>query len=276
MSLRWSPSRPSGRGATFDDVSERYLESLFGDEEARDSARRDLQTHILPHFGATRLDQVTETDLLSWLSSKERSGGEASHNDPERLRKLLGRMWSLAVDLNLADAEANPLAGSLRFDRRGQGDALLSTDEVQQLLLSARGSHNRQLKYIVALLMLSGARTGEILNMSWDHVDLSVASWKVHVPGIDAPRELKLTPPAVTLLQRLPRFQACRYVVPNPATKRPYRSLSQSWDVVKAKALLPHLELDDLRYCDLGVAPWTDRLLDVIFADDDQPDAAPG
>jgi integrase len=91
-------------------------------------------------------------------------------------------MWSLAVDLKLADAAANPLAGSLRFDRRGQGDALLSVEEVQQLLLTARTSHNRQLKYIIALLMLSGARTGEILNMRWEHVDLSAGNWRVHVP----------------------------------------------------------------------------------------------
>ena len=178
-------------------------------------------------------------------------------------------MWALAVDLKLADSESNPLKGSLRFDRQGQGDGLLSTDDAERLLLTARASSNRQLKYIISLLMLTGARTGEILNVRWEHVDLEGGVWRVHVAGAEILRELRLTGAAVNLLRELPRFGDCCYVVPNPATKKPYRSLTQSWDVVKAKAMLPHLELDDLRYCDLGTEIWEQRLLALLQEDEE-------
>jgi integrase len=267
-SLRWSSPAHSGT-PTFKDISERYLDSLFGDEQARDSAGRDLCNHILPKFGQLRLDQVTEMDLTAWLSSKEGKEAAPAGPDGERIKKLIGRMWSLALDLKLVDGEANPFEGSLRFDRRGQGDALLSAHEVQQLLLAARSSQNRQLKYIVSLLMLTGARTGEILNVRWEHLDLPAAVWRVHVSGAAEMRELRLSDAAASLLGQLPRFEDCPYVVPNPATKKPYRSLNQSWDVVKAKAALPHLELDDLRYCDLGTEIWEDRLLTILQQDDE-------
>jgi diguanylate cyclase (GGDEF)-like protein len=273
MSLQWSSVGAAHRAPTFGDISERYLESLFGDEQARDSAQRDLCNHILPRFGQMRLDQVGETDIAAWLAAS--TGADASAGvDSERLKKLIGRMWTLAVDLKLADPESNPLAGSLRFDRRGQGDALLTAEEAQQLLLAARASQNRQLKYIISLLMLTGARTGEILNVQWDHLDFDAAIWRVHVPGADELRELRLTDAALSLLRELPRFDNCLYVVPNPGTKKPYRSLNQSWDVVKVKAMLPHLELDDLRYCDLGTEIWEERLLALLQGEEDAEPAA--
>jgi integrase len=273
MSLQWSSPGSANRSPTFGDISQRYLESLFGDEQARDTAEVDLCNHILPRFGELRLDQVGEADIAAWLAALG-EGSASEEVDSERLKKLVGRMWTLAVDLKLADPESNPLEGSLRFDRRGQGDALLTVDEAHQLLLTARASQNRQLKYIISLLMLTGARTGEILKVRWEHLDLPGGVWRVHVPGADQLRELRLTDAAVRLLQDLPRFNDCPYVVPNLATKKPYRSLNQSWDVVKAKAMLPHLELDDLRYCDLGTAPWEERLLGLLQQEEERPASA--
>ena len=84
-------------------------------------------------------------------------------------------------------------------------------------------------------------------------------------------RELRLTAAAVNILREMPRFEGCAYVVPNPATRRPYRALNQSWDVVKAKAMLPHLELDDLRYCDLGTEIWEERLLSLVQQEESEP-----
>jgi hypothetical protein len=50
----------------------------------------------------------------------------------------------------------------------------------------------------------------------------------------------------------MPKWGNSPYVVPNPKTKKPYRSILQSWEVAARKAGLPYLELEDLRYADLG------------------------
>jgi integrase len=249
-------------------MSERYLESLFGDEEARESARQDLYNHILPRFGQLCLDQVAESDILEWLESDELTKGTSTSPDRKRIKMVLARMWALAVDLNFVEPDVHLLKGSLRMRGRGHDEAIITAKEAEQLLLTARASANRQLKYVISLLMLTGARTGEILNLRWEHLDLAAGVWQVHVAGAETTRELRLTPAAVKLLNQLQRFDGCSYVVPNPATKKPYRSLTQSWDVVKSKAQLPQLELDDLRYCELGSAIWEDQLLAVLQDDD--------
>ncbi|MGZ8342419.1 MAG: EAL domain-containing protein [Allosphingosinicella sp.] len=270
-----SPGPTGSRVPTFREVSERYLESVRGDEESRESARRDLRNHILPRFGQLRLDQVTETDIVTWLAAKGEAEGLSPGTD-SRLHSLLSRMWALAVELKLPGADSNPLEGSFRFDRRGQGEVLLTATDAEKLLEAARNGYNRQLRFILSLLMLTGARPGEILNAQWDQLDLSVGVWCLEAPGAEKIRELRLSVAALALLAELPRWEGCSYLVPNPATKRPYRSVTRSWEAARAEAGLAYLELDDLRYCDLGTAVWEERLLDIArdVAVGDEPDKA--
>jgi len=271
----WSFASGKTSVPTLSEMTERYLQSLVGDEQAIENARDALYRSAIPQFGTRGLDQLDAGEMLKWLETTSADSHVPASVDSQRLRKVFGRMWNLAVDLKFVDAESNPLQGSLRLDRRGGGEALLSTEEAQNLLIAARTSANRQLKYIIALLMLTGARTGEILNLAWEHLDLPAAVWRVHVPGTEMVRELALPNTAIRILEHLPTLADCRYAVPNPATRKPYRSLTQSWDVVKTRAQLQHIELDDLRYCDLGEAIWQERLFALLAqhspGDDERP-----
>jgi hypothetical protein len=85
------------------------------------------------------------------------------------------------------------------------------------------------------------------------------------MPGEDKARELRLAAAAVALLARLPRWEGCPYLLPNPGTKRPYRSVTRSWEVARSRAGLAYLEIDDLRYCDLGAAVWEEGLFDILW-----------
>jgi integrase len=280
MTPHWSSGPPGShpRVPTFREVSERYLETAQGDEQGRESARRDLCNHILPRFGQLRLDQVGESDVLAWLAAKVEVEDLPPGTD-SRLHSLLSRMWALAVELKLPGADSNPLEGSFRFDRRGQGEGVLTAAEAQKLLEAARTSHNRQLKYILSLLMLTGARPGELLGSQWRQIDLAAGVLRFDGPGSEKIRDLRLSPAAIALLAELPRWEGCPYLVANPITRRPYQSIARSWDVARSEAGLPYLEIDDLRYCDLGSTVWEDRLLDVVrepVADADPESAAPG
>ena len=258
-------NRPDSGGVpTFRDVSELFLESVSGDDQARESARRDLRNHILPRFGRLRVDQVTEADVVAWLSAKSEAEGLPPGTD-SRLHGLLSRMWALAVKLELPGAEFNPLDGSLRIDRRGQGDALLTPTEAEKLLEAARQSQNQDLKFILSLLMLTGARPGEVLGAEWGHFDLAAGVWRMEMPGTEKGRELRLGAAATALIAALPRWKDCPYLLPNPNTGKPYRSVARSWEVAMGQAGLPYLELDDLRYCDLGASAWNDRLLHIVL-----------
>jgi diguanylate cyclase (GGDEF)-like protein len=245
---------------TFQEVTERFLSEISGEERADGSVERDLRSHVLPKFGQLRLDQVSEPDVLNWLAEKANEGQQEPGIDA-RLHALMKQLWAVAIQLELPGVGYNPLEGSVRFDRRGQGAAVLSALEARKLIDVARSSQNRQLKFIIALLMLTGARPGEILNARWEDFDLAAGVWWLEIAGPNGTRELRLTRATTDLLAQLPRWDDCAYLVPNPATKRPYLTIARSWEVARSEAGLPYLEIDDLRYCDLGAAAWDGGLL---------------
>jgi integrase len=128
----------------------------------------------------------------------------------------------------------------------------LTKAEAIRLIEAALTSQNRQLKYIVCLLMITGARPGELLRAHWSQVDLANAIWRIPVSGAGGkPREMRLTQAALNLLSALPRWDGCPHLIANPATRKPYRSVAKGWEAARAKAQLPYLELEDLRYSHL-------------------------
>jgi diguanylate cyclase (GGDEF)-like protein len=264
-SLQWSCDLPGAQNIvpTFRELSERYLETVSGDPEARESAKHDLRTHILPQFGQLRLDQVNSTDLAAWLTAKVDVEGHAPGTD-SRLHALFARMWTLAVQLNLPGSDCNPTEGSFRYDRRGSSEQIMTSDDARRLLEAARASQNRQLKYILSLLMLTGARPGELLKARWEHIDLAEGVWRIEMPGLEGGREMRLNAASAEVIAALPRWEGCAFLLANPITKRPYQSVSRSWEVARSLARLPYLEIDDLRYCDLGAKVWEEGLLEII------------
>jgi diguanylate cyclase (GGDEF)-like protein len=134
------------------------------------------------------------------------------------------------------------------------GDGGLSAAEIERLLTAVKASHNRQLRFIVPLLMLTGVRQRELLEARWSDIDLESAVW--NVPGARAgeARDIPLARAALDLLDELPRWDGCPFVIANPKTRKPFRSLHGSWDAARNKAGLPHVEIDELRHCTLEAA----------------------
>ena len=251
----------------------RYLDSVVDDEDEREGVSRDLQYHVLPRFGHLRINQVSGADISSWLAAKMEVERQPRGTD-ERLHSLLTQMWTLAAQLKLPGAEPHPLQGKSWVARRADADAGLTVPEVQKLLEAAKASHNRQLRFILPLLMLTGARAGELLKAKWAQFDLEGGLWTLPTHDAGPARALRLTKTTVALIDGLPRWQDCPYLLPNPTTRKPYRSIHRSWDVARANSGLPHIELHDLRFCDIGTAIPEDEILalvrqDVVGGDDD-------
>ena len=268
------PSGSDGGGAGVDgdtprtirDLSARYLDTFEGDEQSRERAKRDLRNHVLPRFGQLRLDEVSEADLFAWFAAKVEVEACPEGTD-DRLHALLNQIWNLAVKLGVTGAEPNPLEGRSVGDWRAARHEALTAESALKLLDAAQSSSNRELKYILAMMMITGVRPGELLKAEWDDINVEERHWTL--PEIEAgrSRQAQLSDGAIRLLSALPRPADCRYLLANPRTGQPYRSIHGSWDAVKIKAGLPHVELDDLRYC----AIEADQILAGIglFAEED-------
>jgi integrase len=124
----------------------------------------------------------------------------------------------------------------------------LTAEETQRLQRAVEASENPQLKHIIALLLLTGARRQELICAKWDEFDLERRQWRIPMSKSGRARHVPLSNAAVEVLRNLPRWEGCPYVIPNPKSRKPYRQIWRSWETARNLAGLPGLRLHDLRH----------------------------
>jgi hypothetical protein len=145
-------------------------------------------------------------------------------------------------------AEANPLEGVRQRDPNNRVERYLNPAETRRLQRAVDESENPMLKYIVALLLLTGARKRELLDGRWAEIDLDRKVWRIPTSKTGKPRHCPLSEDAIAVLRQVPRYGDCPFIVPNPGTLRPFRSFFRSWDTARRAAGLSDVRVHDLRH----------------------------
>jgi integrase len=205
-----------------------------------------IRKHILPRWGRMRLDEITQQEVAKWLAEKAAEGLRPA--TIEKIRAVFGRSFELARQWDIYAADKNPVRGVLRpkFDNKRQ--RYLTAEEAQRLRWACELSPNPQLKHIVGLLLLTGARVGELLKTKWQDVDLDRRLWLIPETKTGRSRHVPLSQPAVDVIAQLPRLDECPYLVPNLETGRPFVTLKKAWQTAREQADLPGLRIHDLRH----------------------------
>jgi len=127
-------------------------------------------------------------------------------------------------------------------------ERFLTPEETVRLKAAVEASQNPQLQHIVGLLLLTGARLRELLEARWENVDVARRSWFIPTSKTGKSRYVPLSTPALAIIETLPRFKGCPWLVPNPDTRQPFVSIKHSWQHAIKEADLPGLRLHDLRH----------------------------
>ena len=127
------------------------------------SIRYELAGRLLPAFGAKPLDRIGEAGIVRWFDRYSRTAPGNANHTLVRLRQIL----NFAVACGHIDS--NPARG-VELNRRAKPARFLSREEVTRLH-GALDRHSRkcggQQADIVRLLLLTGCRRGEIVNLRW-------------------------------------------------------------------------------------------------------------
>ncbi|MDT9600086.1 EAL domain-containing protein [Sphingosinicella rhizophila] len=252
--------RNEARPPTLRELSIRYLDQLKDDRPRQEIDDRHLRQHILPRFGHLRRDQIADQDVDGWLTAKAND----ENCPPEivaRLQAILDHLGMSAQDAedDAAEAEGRPSQAALKSAYAHV--ATLTDREAARLIDAIKASHNRQLRYIVALLVLTGARQRDLLQAQWSDLDLDLGIWTLPPSRSGQIREIKVPEAAIASIRDMPRSEGALHLFVNAKTQQPYRSLTRSWETIRCKAGLPDLEIDDLRLCIGDGAAWAGDLL---------------
>ncbi len=231
---------------TVNELAERYLEYARTYKRSHDIDERYLRLHLLPRFGKLHLNQLEQTVIMDWLQSKVAEGyAQATVN---RWQVILSHMIRMAKHWGLPGADRNPLEGVKQKDANNHIERFLSPAETQRLKEAVDASPNPMLKHIVALLLLTGCRKRELLDARWEEVNLEKKVWRIPTSKTGKPRHVPLSEDAIAVLNAIPRFDRCPFIVPNPETRKPFLSIYHSWDTARRSAELADVRMHDLRH----------------------------
>jgi integrase len=211
-----------------------------------ESVERILRCHVLPRWGRLRLSEIRSQDVAIWLG--EKAAGGLKPASVEKIRIIMGRSFALAKEWGMPGAESNPLRSVPRRSFDNARHRFLSADEAARLLRACEASQNTQLKSIVGLLLLTGARVSELLHAEWPNIDMERRLWLIPLTKNGRGRHVPLSEPAMNIIKQLPRFDGCPYVVPNPATLKPFVALKRAWQTARSEAGLEDVHIHDLRH----------------------------
>ncbi len=205
-----------------------------------------VRRHILPKWGKVRLTDIDTRAVTQWLGEKRAEG--LAPATVEKIRVILGRSFVLGAGWDIPDCNRNPTRGVARKPLNNARERYLSAEEASRLRIAVAESQNPQLKHIVGLLLLTGARVRELLDARWEHVDIERRSWLIPTTKTGKPRYVPLSEAALAIVSALPRFKGCPWLIPNPDTLKPFVSIKHGWQRAIRVAKLPGLRIHDLRH----------------------------
>ena len=245
-----SGEEPVERGSvTVAELAARYLEEHV-DVRCKESTQRMyrsvVERFIVPAYGGVAVEDV------------ERKHINALHLDLRHIPYQANRALEIGSKLfNLAEEWKLRTGGNpckyVRKYREEKRERFLTEAEFRHLgaVLNGMEAAGRLPVYPAAairLLMLTGCRRNEIVELQWKHVDLDSGELKLADSKTGA-RLVPLSPAAARVLAELPRIEGNPWVI--PGTKKPEKPLSDLnhyWDRVRVEAGLDDVRLHDLRH----------------------------
>lgn len=237
------------RMPTVKELADRYLEHVKGYKRSHDIDERYLRLHIVPRFGKLHLSEVTQRDVLEWLDAKVKKEDYAAAT-VNRWQVIISHMFKLAKRWDMPGAEKNPLDGARLRNPDNMIERFLSAEETGRLLKAVDASPNTQLGAIVRLLLLTGCRKREILDLKWSEIDMEKGTIRLPMGRTKTgkTRYVPLNDQAMAVLQSVPRWDGCDWVVPNPKTLKPLTAFYNGWNHARKEAGVPEIRVHDLRH----------------------------
>jgi integrase len=280
---------------TLRDLATRYLEehaSVYKRPRSRKEDESLLDQIILPELGNRVVADITKEDVARlhrkvttkgfparrWATREELAQGDLferpapSRRDPARLRKreprpapkranravaLLSKMFNLAIDWEMR--RDNPTARITKNIEEPRA-VYLSLEEIAKISAELTKRANQPSANAVRLLLLTGARRGEILSASWPQFDLEAGIWtkpsahtkqkKEHRVPLSAPARLLLVEmkTAAAAAAKKEKRPPGPMLFPGRGTTKPQTELKRFWETVCKDAKISAVRLHDLRH----------------------------
>jgi integrase len=262
---------------TITDLCDRYLEEHAREHKKTSSAHldeRNIENHIKPLIGKLFVDEIGRADIDSFKRAAKdgktckpgqsrrtsfrggavvRGGGIVAN----RCLALLSKMFNLAEVWGWRPENSNPVRHIEKY-KEPRRERYLSAEEFARLgdALAAATAEGTESPFAIAairVLILTGARLGEILQLRWAHVDIEQSA--LRLPDSKTGRKtIWLNPPALEVMASLPRIDDNPFVFVGQRERSHLVNMQKVWKRICCRAGIANARIHDLRHSYASVA----------------------
>lgn len=227
-------------------IADQYLPYIKTYKRSWETDVSLLKNHLLPRFGKKHMDEITRQEIIKMHADRKASGAAAG--SANRLLIMMRFIFNLALRWEVPGIKANPCKAVPLLEENNKRERYLSVEEAQRLYGAVCESDNKVLRFIVPMLILTGARKREVLDARWEDFDLTRKVWRIPITKSGKSRRVPLSDGALTLLATMPRKFDCPWAFANPDTGKPYVSIFCAWNSARKKVGLEDICIHSLRH----------------------------
>ncbi|MGV6840437.1 MAG: tyrosine-type recombinase/integrase [Planktomarina sp.] len=257
--------RDTARDAPYvSDLMARYLREHVEVKNKLSTGRnvkQQIRASILPALGKIKVAEVTSADISKLHASLSKSPIAAN-----RTLATLSKAFELAEVWNYRAEHSNPCKKVQGYAETPRDRYLTQSEfsKLGQVLVAADKGPipiegraqpvqiNPQAILAIRLLILTGARTSEILGLQWPMINWNAGRAELPDSKSNRPKHIILPPPALVLLNGIERpVDGLGYVVrggKEASPARPLVNLKDPWKLICKAASIEDMRLHDLRH----------------------------
>lgn len=247
------PIRKSG-GKTFGEVLDLFIENAKAKKAPRTAADYEarIDKYIRPKFGSKKIAQITRLEVERW-----HEGFSATPSQGNHCLTILVAVFGFAIKAKLLKQSDHPALGISKYKESAR-TRYLTLDEVAAFgtamaALEADKHVSPWAASALRLLMLTGARHGEILGLKWEYVDFPGRALNLPTSKTGA-KQIKLSAAAVEVLRSIPRIENVDWVIAGRRHGEAMTSLQRPFTQIVTKAGLKNIRIHDLRHSAASIA----------------------
>jgi len=239
---RWSPQWKASTLETHNGYRRQYLDGAFK---------------------GVFIDELNDADVTKWFADlNNRTSPGAANRTLEILKNMLNKAETWGYRLE----NTNPCR-AVRPNKRKQCERFLTAQELARFgaeLVTLRADDNATIRSgcaVIALLLLTGCRYREILDLQWQDVKGNRLLLRDSKTG---PRTVWLGSAARAVIDGLPRDPKIPWLFWNCQYRRQMKSIQHLWETLLGRAGLGKLRIHDLRHTFASHAAMNKETLPMI------------
>lgn len=213
----------------------------------RDTWRSVVTKHIIPALGPRKPSTITKADILTAYRAIQATSGRQAN----QMVTILSAYYNATTDGKHNPAAAFRSDKSIRKHRDSEREVVLSQEQVRALLADCDASPAQQSADVVRLLLLTGARIGEILSLRWD--DVSFVNGTLTIPHTmtkeakDKTLHLSARARAILDARRVAADDRAEYVFPARRGAGHQKVIKAYWAAACRRCSIEGVHVHDLR-----------------------------